>query len=251
MVTVAFWIDKNWDLNESVIELLPFSGDHSGKAFGKLIFKALRRRKIERKLSTCRKFLLQAILKFNRDSTGANTADNASSNGPLNRRLSKYLWKVSNFHIDPDNMQIGCGGHVVNISCQYAEFLNFSYISTELHHTRAIYFGLGCADNPDVDDYYDQARGFPMVYCPDEDPQVVEEMKIAEAELKAGAEDVEDADQDSSGEDSTGDEGEEDGEDDWADVDEIEDDDASSENQPEKQKRKRKVLSCVDKVCVH
>ena len=98
-------------------------------------------------------------MKFNGDSTGANAADNASSNGPLNRTLSKNLWKVSDFHIDADNMQIGCGGHVVNISCQYAKFSNFSYISTKLHDARAIYFGLGCADYPDLDDYYDQAHG--------------------------------------------------------------------------------------------
>jgi hypothetical protein len=194
---------------------------------------------------------LFAVLKFNWDSTGANAADNASSNGPLNRTLSKCLWKASNFHINADNMQIGCGGHVVNISCQYAKFLNFIYVSTNLYDARAIYFGLGCADDPNVDDYYHQAHGFPMVYSPDEDPEVVEEMRIAKAELKAGADDVEDADQDSSSEDSTGDEGDEDGEGDWVDVNEIEGNDTGSENQPEKQKRRRKMLSCVDKVCVH
>jgi len=51
MGTVAFWIDDNWDLNECVLELLLLSGDHSGKASGKLIFKALRCRGIETKLS--------------------------------------------------------------------------------------------------------------------------------------------------------------------------------------------------------
>jgi len=49
--TVGFWIDDHWRLNECVLELLPLSGDHSGKASGKLIFKALRRRGIETKLS--------------------------------------------------------------------------------------------------------------------------------------------------------------------------------------------------------
>jgi hypothetical protein len=39
--TVAFWIDNNWDLNECVLELLPLSSNHSDKASGKLIFKAL------------------------------------------------------------------------------------------------------------------------------------------------------------------------------------------------------------------
>ena len=50
--TVAFWIDDNWNLRETTLKLLPLSGDHSGKASGKLIFKALKRRGIERKLST-------------------------------------------------------------------------------------------------------------------------------------------------------------------------------------------------------
>lgn len=50
--TVAFWINDDWELKEATLELLPLSGDHSGKASGKLIFKALKRRGIERKLST-------------------------------------------------------------------------------------------------------------------------------------------------------------------------------------------------------
>ena len=75
-----------------------------------------------------------------------------------------------------------------------------------------------------------------MVYYPNEDPEVVEEMKIVEAELKAGTDDVEDADQNGSDEDSTGDKDDKDGEGDWVDVNEG--NDAGSESQPEKQKRK-------------
>jgi hypothetical protein len=55
--TVAFWIDENWQLQERLLELLPLSGDHSGKASEKLIFKALHRRRIETKLSKCTKLL--------------------------------------------------------------------------------------------------------------------------------------------------------------------------------------------------
>ena len=57
---VAFWIDDEWNLQESVIELLPLSGDHSSKASGKLIFKALQMRGIEMKLSVI--FQLALIL---------------------------------------------------------------------------------------------------------------------------------------------------------------------------------------------
>ena len=49
---VGYWIDEDWDLNECVLELLPLSGDHSGKASRKLIHKSLQERAIETKLST-------------------------------------------------------------------------------------------------------------------------------------------------------------------------------------------------------
>lgn len=117
---------------------------------------------------------------------------------------------------------------------------------------RAIYFGLGCADDPDVDDYYSRARGYPITYSPDDDPEVIEEMRIANAELKRGGVDADEDDgegeiQDSLSEDSSGDEDGEIDEDGWDD-----DDDemvSSGANQSERHKRKPKVLSCVDKVC--
>jgi len=157
-------------------------------------------------------------------------------------------------------MQVGCGGHVLNISCQCIMFAALNYISTKSNGTRGIYYGLGCAKDPDVDNYYEQACAFPMVYSPDEDPEVVEEMKIAEVELKGGSgtkdgEDIEDVDQKSSDEDSTGEEGDEegdeDGEGDWVDADEIKDDTANNVDQPTKKKRKQKVLSYVEKVCIY
>ena len=40
------------------------------------------------------------------------------------------------------------------------------------------------ADDPDIDNYYTRARSFPITYSPDDDPEVVEEMHIAAAELK-------------------------------------------------------------------
>jgi hypothetical protein len=121
---------------------------------------------------------------------------------------------------------------------------------------RAIYYGLGCADDPNVDDYYNKSRGFPNTYSPDEDPDVVEEMKIAEAELKRGSgdgtdDDADDANQESSSDGSTDDKGGDSGDDnenDWADEDEEMRDQGL--DQSEKRKQKQKVLSCVDKVCI-
>jgi hypothetical protein len=106
---------------------------------------------------------------------------------------------------------------------------------------RAIYSGMGIADDPDIDDYYSRARGFPLTYSPDDDPEVVEEMRIAAAELKKGSDDSEDDatkgseslndDETDSGEGKGG------AEEDWAD-----------EDGPSK--RNQKTLSSVDKVRV-
>lgn len=49
--SVAFWIDDNWDLHACPIELLPLDGNHSGKATGRALFKALQARKVTHKLS--------------------------------------------------------------------------------------------------------------------------------------------------------------------------------------------------------
>ena len=45
---------------------------------------------------------------------------------------------------------------------------------------------LGIADNPNEIDYYEKARVFPITYSPDDDPEVIKEMKVAAAELKDG-----------------------------------------------------------------
>ena len=49
--TVTFWINDDWNLHEHIIEFLPLSEDHTGKASGKLIYKALWGGGIENKLS--------------------------------------------------------------------------------------------------------------------------------------------------------------------------------------------------------
>ena len=54
---------------------------------------------------------------------------------------------------------------------------------------RAIYSGMGIADDPDVNDYYTRVRGFPIT---NDDPEVVEEMRIVAAELKKGGDNSKD-----------------------------------------------------------
>ena len=108
---------------------------------------------------------------------------------------------------------------------------------------------MGIADDPDIDDYYTKARGFPITYSPDDDPEVIEEMCIAEAELKKGGDDSEDEDMEGAGGESSSEDdttSEEDGEvgaEDW--VDEGEEAEESSAGQS---KCKCKVLLSVDKV---
>jgi hypothetical protein len=101
--------------------------------------------------------------------------------------------------------------------------------------SRGIFSGMGIADDPNVNDYYDKMCGFPIVYSPDEDPEVMEEMHIAVAELKNGG-DGSDAEEvtgfkDSSKGETTSDDGDDDG---W-----VDDDGDEEENVQGKQKRQK------------
>ena len=105
---------------------------------------------------------------------------------------------------------------------------------------RAIFCGMGIADDPDVDDYYTKAQGFLINYSPDNDPEVVEEMCIVAAELKKGGDNSEDENIEGSMEESSS-EDSNDGavEEDWAD----EDKDEPTIGQA---KHKRKIFSSVN-----
>ena len=41
-------------------------------------------------------------------------------------------------------------------------------------------------EDPDIDNYYDKSCEFPLTYSPEEDPEVIEEMWVAVAELERG-----------------------------------------------------------------
>ncbi len=98
---------------------------------------------------------------------------------------------------------------------------------------RAILHVVGSAEDPDEVDYYTHTRGFPIAYTPDDDPEVVDEMKIAAIELNDGKDDV-------SEDESTADESDDEQ---W--VDEDKDDDQEGGG---KKKKARKTFSAVDKV---
>jgi hypothetical protein len=237
---VTFWIDDNWDLHKCVLDLLPLSGDHLGKASGKLIFKALRRQEIEIKLSECSivGMVMQIIIS---NCAGANTTNNAPSNGPLNHTLSKYLWKISKVHINPENMQVGCGGHILNISaqCVLSAFMS-TRIDTDDCWKGYIFWDGDCRWSRHRRLLHKSTR-LPD-HFPNDDPEVAEEMRIVEAELKKGGDDSEDENIEGSMEESSSENGDDGGvEEGWADKDEDEPTTGQA-------KRKRKILSSVDKV---
>ncbi|RDB15201.1 hypothetical protein Hypma_004688 [Hypsizygus marmoreus] len=47
---MGFWIDKDWELVEHVLALLPLDGDHTSAVTGKLVYGSLKRWGIEKKL---------------------------------------------------------------------------------------------------------------------------------------------------------------------------------------------------------
>ena len=106
---------------------------------------------------------------------------------------------------------------------------------------------MGIADDPDVDDYYTRAHSFPITYSPDNNPEVVEEMCIAAAELKKGGDDSEDEVtkdlQNLSDDETASDKGEGGAEEDWADEDEN-----VGKLNPGPSKYNKKMLLSVDKV---
>jgi hypothetical protein len=100
---------------------------------------------------------------------------------------------------------------------------------------------LGTADDPNVNDYYNNTGSFPIAYSAEDDPDVIDDMQTAMAELKDGSDegDIESmSDGSTSSEDSEG--CTEDG---WEDEDDVEAA-VNSTGQP----KKKKWLSSVDKV---
>jgi hypothetical protein len=102
---------------------------------------------------------------------------------------------------------------------------------------------MGAAENPDFNDYYNKSREFPLTYAPEEDPEVIEEMRVAAAELRRGENNSEgEEDDEESGESSAceGSSSEDDGPDEgWEDID----DDARHEPM-----KGAKLMSAIDKV---
>ena len=90
------------------------------------------------------------------------------------------------------------------------------------------------------------------MYSPDDDPEVIEEMKVVAAELKDGGDNSDENEiEDSSGspsEDLTDSSEGESAEDEWVDEGMDADGEEAAPIQPKKSKGRQKVFSCVEKV---
>jgi hypothetical protein len=111
------------------------------------------------------------------------------------------------------------------------------------------------AEDPDIKDYYDKSRSFPLTYSPDDDPKVIEDMRVAAAELERRTGSNNDSDEDredlneSSDDDSERDEssGEADGQDDGDEGWEDDEDEGGTTTQL-KGRNRSKMISVIDKV---
>lgn len=110
---------------------------------------------------------------------------------------------------------------------------------------------MGAAEDPDVEDYYDKSRSFPVTYSPGDDPEVIEDMRVAAAELEASDDDNEDGEDgnessdDSSESDGSGSQadGQNDGDEGWED-----DEDEGGTTTQSKGRKRPKVMSVIEKV---
>ena len=50
--------------------------------------------------------------------TGGSTADNAASNGTMNRALTRHIAVKEGIVLSAEELQVGCGGHVTHLTGQ-------------------------------------------------------------------------------------------------------------------------------------
>ncbi|KAF5378354.1 hypothetical protein D9615_002986 [Tricholomella constricta] len=128
--TIASWITDDWELIERVIDFHPLEDkEHEGEYAAKGLAKLLSDLGILEKITV--------------------SLDNAAPNNVLLATLSRLLIEKFDIQFVPENSQIRCLAHVVNLVVQ------------------KILSVLEEADDPDVIDYYDKA--LPFHYEPEDD----------------------------------------------------------------------------------
>ncbi|KAF7328569.1 Dimer-Tnp-hAT domain-containing protein [Mycena venus] len=135
--TIASWVSEDWQLIERVIDFHPIGDkEHEGVYAAASLAKRLSELDILEKISL--------------------SLDNASTNDVLIRALSDILRQGFNIQWAPENSQIRCIAHVVNLVVQ------------------KILATLDEAHDPEERDYYVPNKDLPFHYDPDGDPELIE-----------------------------------------------------------------------------
>jgi hypothetical protein len=117
--TIAAWIDEDWHLNERLIDFRHLrNNEHSGKGGAKALFESISRMGGVKKISRqSTQYKLAADLLGNLYMSAV-ALDNVSSNDVLCRTLATLMEKQHNLVFKPENAQIHCLAHVVNLVVQ-------------------------------------------------------------------------------------------------------------------------------------
>ncbi|KAF7372111.1 Eukaryotic translation initiation factor 3 [Mycena venus] len=149
--TILSWIDEQWELVERVVDFRPIEDkEHEGQYAAYGLAKCLSDLEALEKISLsschCIPLCLPSL------HTLSLTLDNVSANDVLVRTLSRLLMEKFDIQFAPDNSQIRCIAHVVNLVVQ------------------KLLAAFNEAADPDNDDYYIPNKDEPFHYNVDDDP---------------------------------------------------------------------------------
>lgn len=165
--TIASFIDDDWQLIERLIDFRHLLDDeHEGVNAAKAFMDSGSKRGSLNKMSAL--FYHLRSLAIKRQYFIALTMDNASANTVLARTLSGLLMERYGIHFSPENGQIRCLAHVVNLVVQQ------------------ILSALINADDPTVNDWYLLHKFLPFHYDVegDEELRALEDDEMAETDEK-------------------------------------------------------------------
>ncbi|KAK7007198.1 eukaryotic translation initiation factor 3 [Favolaschia claudopus] len=141
--TIGSWITEAWELVERVLDFHPIEDKEHKREFAAIgLATRLSELGVLEKISDVLiPYLLAVVM------------DNVSANDCLMVALARILRDKFNIHFVPDNSQIRCLAHVVNLVVQ-------KILSTFKE-----------AADPKDDDYHEQNKDLPIHYDPEEDPE--------------------------------------------------------------------------------
>jgi hypothetical protein len=96
-IIIAF-IDKNWNLQELVINIMHLDADHTGVGMGQKLFKSLDH------LGAAGNII-------------ASVTDNTSNNQTMNAELSRHVRTKLGVDLNVDNMSVTCLCHALHLIC--------------------------------------------------------------------------------------------------------------------------------------